>query len=269
MISTSCRSASAWAKLNVVVMVPPIPYTLWMRNEILMHYRTVGTHERLPARASEREHRPDGEVLVHVLAVRSVHELHHGGVAVGGGQGEPGGAVVEGTPLGEGEISEAHGRQRGTRVRQSLARGRSRGVPRPTYDEAVTVRSRSISHPAGLLYALLVLTVLAGILGMHALPSGPSPAIRSGHGHMAVTADAESGSAPAGLCAHTAGGADHLHHADRTCAAAGVGSPYTPPALSTAFSGSPVAAPWSASVPESALAARASPDLSELQLLRI
>lgn len=149
---------------------------------------------------------------------------------------------------------------------RAAARG---GVPRPTYDEAVTVRSRSISHPAGLLYALLVLTVLAGILGMHALPSGPSPAIRSGHGHMAVTADAESGSAPAGLCAHTAGGADHLHHADRTCAAAGVGSPYTPPALSTAFSGSPVAAPWSASVPESALAARASPDLSELQLLRI
>ncbi|SEE39790.1 hypothetical protein SAMN05216483_6119 [Streptomyces sp. 2131.1] len=133
----------------------------------------------------------------------------------------------------------------------------------------MTVRSRSLSHRAGLLYALLVLTVLGGILGMHALPSGPSPAIRSGHGHMAVTADAESGSAAAGLCAHTAGGTDHLHHADQTCAAAGVGSPYTPPALSTAFSDSPFAAPWSASVPESALAARAPPDLSELQLLRI
>ncbi|MEU5822672.1 DUF6153 family protein [Streptomyces sp. NPDC047803] len=133
----------------------------------------------------------------------------------------------------------------------------------------MTVRSRSISHPAGWLYALLVLTVLAGILGMHALPSGPSPAIRSGHSHLTVMADAESGSAPVGLCAHTAGGTDHLHHADRTCAAAGVGSPYSPPGLSAAFSGSPVAAPWSESVPDSALAARAPPDLSELQLLRI
>nr|WP_203593784.1 DUF6153 family protein [Streptomyces sp. SID9124] len=121
------------------------------------------------------------------------------------------------------------------------------------------------------MYALLVLTVLAGILGMHALPSGPSPATRTGHGrgHMMVMADAEPGSAPAGQCAHTAGGTDHLHHADRTCAAAGVGSPYSPPALSAAFSGSPVATPWCAGVPESALAARAPPDLSELQLLRI
>nr|WP_202514207.1 MULTISPECIES: DUF6153 family protein [unclassified Streptomyces] len=119
------------------------------------------------------------------------------------------------------------------------------------------------------MYALLILTVLAGILGMHALPSGPSPAIRSGHSHMTVMAAAESGSAPAGLCAHTAGGTDHLHHADRTCAAAGVGSPYSPPGLSAAFSGSPVAAPWSGRVPDSALAARAPPDLSELQLLRI
>ena len=133
----------------------------------------------------------------------------------------------------------------------------------------MTSRSVFRSHPAGWLYALLVLTVLAGILGMHALPSGPFPAIRTGQGHTMVMADTEPGSAPAGQCAHTAGGTDHLHHADRTCAAAGVGSPYNPPALSAAFSGSPVGASWSESVPESARAARAPPDLSELQLLRI
>lgn len=40
-------------------------------------------------RGSEREHRPRGEVLAEVFTVGAVHELSHGGVAIGRGQGQP------------------------------------------------------------------------------------------------------------------------------------------------------------------------------------
>ncbi|MEU7469235.1 DUF6153 family protein [Streptomyces sp. NPDC044984] len=133
----------------------------------------------------------------------------------------------------------------------------------------MTVRSLSRGRPAGRLYALLVLTVLAGVLGMHALPAGPSPTAHTDRGHTMVTAHAEGESAAAGQCAHTSGGSGRLDHADQACAATGVGSPYTPPALSVAFTDVPAAAAWSGSVLESAEGSRAPPDLSRLQLLRI
>ncbi|MGP4089130.1 DUF6153 family protein [Streptomyces sp. KR55] len=124
-------------------------------------------------------------------------------------------------------------------------------------------------RPAGRLFALLVMAVLTGLLGMHGL--GPAGALspRTGAGHdmvMAMAADIPHASAG---CSHTDGGSDHLDHADRTCAAAGIGSPYAPPALTTALMDAPLtpasvepAATW-------AETGRAPPDLSELQLLRI
>ncbi|MFD3483942.1 DUF6153 family protein [Streptomyces sp. NPDC058665] len=133
----------------------------------------------------------------------------------------------------------------------------------------MTARGLSHNRPAGRLYALLVLAVLAGVLGMHALPVSPLPTAHADRGHTMDVAHAQNESAAAGQCAHTAGGTGHLDHADQTCAATGVGSSYTPPALSAAFTDVPAAAAWSDSVPESAASSRAPPDLSQLQLLRI
>ncbi|WP_330237637.1 DUF6153 family protein [Streptomyces sp. NBC_00525] len=133
----------------------------------------------------------------------------------------------------------------------------------------MTTRSRTRNRPTGRLYALLVLAVLAGILGMHALPASPFPAVRADHARAMAMPHAETGSTGAGQCAHSAGGTGHVGHADQMCAATGIGSPYTPPALSAAFSAGPAVAVRPESVPRSARDARAPPDLSELQLLRI
>ncbi|CAL9411656.1 hypothetical protein SUDANB6_01663 [Streptomyces sp. enrichment culture] len=137
------------------------------------------------------------------------------------------------------------------------------------YDETVTARSFSGSRPAGRLFALLVLAVLAGVLGMHALSPSPVTAAHPGSGHATVMAHADSDSAVVGECSHAAGGAGHLGHADGTCAATGIGSPYTPPALSAAFTDLPAAAARHGGTPASSVSGRAPPDLSELQLLRI
>ncbi|MFD7554779.1 DUF6153 family protein [Streptomyces sp. NPDC059835] len=129
--------------------------------------------------------------------------------------------------------------------------------------------------PAGRGLVLLVLAVLAGVLAMHGL--GPGPASVRAHataaGHVMERAHHErlgpEASAAEG-CSHTAGGSDHTHHADATCAATGIGTPYAPPAPAAALDGS-------ASAPEAphgvataaAQSGRAPPDLAELQLLRI
>ncbi|MGW7438531.1 DUF6153 family protein [Streptomyces sp. NPDC054849] len=129
----------------------------------------------------------------------------------------------------------------------------------------------SSRRPAGRGFALLALTVLAGVLAMHGLGPGPAPAKASvvavGHGMAMVHA------APAqqvvGPCSHTDGGMGHADHADATCAAAGVGAAYAPPVLTAALDNgtAPVALPGSAAgAPESG---RAPPDLAQLQLLRI
>lgn len=65
---------------------------------------------------------------------------------------------------------------------------------------------------------------------------------------------------------HAAGGAGHAHHADATCAAAGVGAPYVPPPLTT-VPGVPLVA--QALSPGATGGGRAPPDLAELQLLPI
>ncbi|MEW1757460.1 DUF6153 family protein [Streptomyces cyaneofuscatus] len=123
-------------------------------------------------------------------------------------------------------------------------------------------------RPAGRLFVLLVMAVLTGLLGMHALSPAGAPETRSDAGHemvMAQTADAPQFSSG---CSHTDGG-DHLDHADGTCAAAGIGSAYAPPALTSALLDTPATSAPADSMPKPAESCRAPPDLSELQLLRI
>ncbi|MCG7522944.1 DUF6153 family protein [Streptomyces sp. OfavH-34-F] len=124
------------------------------------------------------------------------------------------------------------------------------------------------SHrPAGRWLVLLVMTVLAGVLGMHALAPGGVPAEHAEARHDTVrTVEApHSGDG----CSHAHHEPGHLNHADGTCSATGVGSPYAPPALTAAVVDAPSASPLSESAPASAQASRAPPDLSQLQLLRI
>ncbi|MFD0266486.1 DUF6153 family protein [Streptomyces sp. NPDC127106] len=140
-------------------------------------------------------------------------------------------------------------------------------------------------RPAGRGFVLLVLVLLAGVLGMHALPPSPAAArpaagAQTAHtGHAVAAARAVAASTPASapasaadqdrVCAHTDGGSGHLNHADATCAAAGIGSAYAPPALTAALVGAGPAPLHPGAVPASAVTDRAPPDLAELQLLRI
>ncbi|MGI3222675.1 DUF6153 family protein [Streptomyces sp. GTA36] len=129
----------------------------------------------------------------------------------------------------------------------------------------MTSRTRSSRRPAGPLFVLLVLTALTGLLGMHALaPSGaPAPEHAMTMAHASATEQASA------ACSHTDGGSGHLSHADGTCAAAGIGSAYTPPALADALPDTLNAAGVPIAAPASVVQGRAPPDLSELQLLRI
>ncbi|WP_404953136.1 DUF6153 family protein [Streptomyces sp. 147326] len=134
-------------------------------------------------------------------------------------------------------------------------------------------------RPAGRGFVLLVLAVLAGVLAMHGF--GPTPVLAAaGHpaqARHAVPADAPHGAPGShvheavtdGACSHSAGGTEHLDHADGTCAAAGVGSAYAPPPLAAALDVplAPSALPGGAEA--GAWSGRAPPDLAELQLLRI
>lgn len=137
------------------------------------------------------------------------------------------------------------------------------------YDGRVTRSIRSSRRPAGRLFVLLVMAVLAGVLGMHGLAPGGVPAAQTGAGHAMATAAADGVAHASGGCSHDDGGSGHLRHADGTCAAAGVASAYTPPALTGVL---PAASLASSTVAASFVApqdGRAPPDLSELQLLRI
>ncbi|MDQ0602296.1 hypothetical protein QF037_006641 [Streptomyces canus] len=115
--------------------------------------------------------------------------------------------------------------------------------------------------------ALLVLALLAGLMGMHAL--APGAAVADDHPHPPVAAVSvaavHDGCAGEGHC-----GSGHVSHADATCAAAAVSGGPTLPALVP----DPVAVvvrdesprAYAGSDPEGA---RAPPSLAELQLLRI
>ncbi|MEW2286846.1 DUF6153 family protein [Streptomyces sp. NPDC047841] len=118
---------------------------------------------------------------------------------------------------------------------------------------------------------LLVLALLAGLLGMHALAPGGGMAhaghpghARAGYGAVAVSAPDDCPDA-AGHC-----GGERLHHADPSCASGALdGGPRLPvPAAGPVAVVAPAACPrpGPATAPDGA---RAPPDLAELQLLRI
>ncbi|MGP4001748.1 DUF6153 family protein [Streptomyces sp. 8N706] len=129
-------------------------------------------------------------------------------------------------------------------------------------------------RPAGRGMLLLVLAVLTGVFAMHGLaPGGPPAAHADSHArHAAGTAEGAAAHQAGQDCVHAPGGgtAGHLSHADATCAAGGIGTPYAPPAPAPALD--TAAATWLAP-PGRAVAAtqggRAPPDLAQLQLLRI
>ncbi|MFI6253103.1 DUF6153 family protein [Streptomyces sp. NPDC051016] len=116
--------------------------------------------------------------------------------------------------------------------------------------------------------AVLVLGLLAGLLGMHALAPGGA----MGHGghkrvaHATVMATAYDGCS--GDDGHCGGG--HVHHADATCASGAVSGGPSLPALVPdpvpALAAGCAATSRRATAPDGA---RAPPDLAELQLLRI
>lgn len=116
---------------------------------------------------------------------------------------------------------------------------------------------------------LLVLAVLTGVLGMHALPSGAVPAPEHTMAMASTMAHSPAKEQASEACSHTEGGSGHLAHADGTCAAAGIGSAYAPPAPAAGLSDTLAAADAVSAVPVSTVWGRAPPDLSELQLLRI
>ncbi|MFJ8493364.1 DUF6153 family protein [Streptomyces sp. NPDC094038] len=122
------------------------------------------------------------------------------------------------------------------------------------------------------LRSLLVLGLLAGLFGMHALAPGGvmGTAMHGGHERTvtraAVVVTAYDGcSGDDGHC-----GGDHAHHADATCASGAVsGGPALPalvPDPVPALAGDRLAPSRPAVAPDGA---RAPPDLAELQLLRI
>ncbi|MFD5814194.1 DUF6153 family protein [Streptomyces sp. NPDC127038] len=122
----------------------------------------------------------------------------------------------------------------------------------------------------------LVLAVVAGVLGMHAL----SPAGMPAAGRHDVMMSAESpGHHPVPVhvagasCRHLSDAGDNgmvMDHADGTCAASGTSTAYVPPALmpDVAAGIESTANVNDGPAPGQAVG-RAPPDLSELQLLRI
>ncbi|MEU6198734.1 DUF6153 family protein [Streptomyces sp. NPDC047061] len=117
--------------------------------------------------------------------------------------------------------------------------------------------------------ALLVLGLLAGLLGMHALAPG-ALGMHGGHeqavSRAAVTVSAYDGcSDDDGHC-----GDHHVHHADATCASGAVsGGPGLPALVPDPVPVLAAACPLPAGPVTAPEGARAPPDLAELQLLRI
>ena len=74
----------------------------------------------------------------------------------------------------------------------------------------MTSSTGSSRRPAGRLFVLLVMAVLTGVLGMHALgPAGaPSPRMDAGHDMVMTMADGAAHASEG--CSHADGGPDHL-----------------------------------------------------------
>ncbi|MFG2141073.1 DUF6153 family protein [Streptomyces sp. NPDC048650] len=135
-------------------------------------------------------------------------------------------------------------------------------------------RIRCAPAPGWRVQALLVLSVLFGLVAMHGMaPMAPSstsahamPASSAPPHAMPIGQQASSG----GSCHHLRhGGSGHLQHADATCAATGTATaPVLPaPAPGPVAAAAPGRPSWQPA--PASLGSRAPPDLSELQLLRI
>ncbi|MFD6907346.1 DUF6153 family protein [Streptomyces sp. NPDC060077] len=120
--------------------------------------------------------------------------------------------------------------------------------------------------------ALLLLGLLAGLLGMHAL--GPADAgaagSRSPHHSPAVTTHAGMGTADEFICHGADGSGGHAQHADATCASGAVGAgPVLPPLMPDPVDPAPSADDLPGAFTATPWGGRAPPTLAELQLLRI
>ncbi|MET7479141.1 DUF6153 family protein [Streptomyces sp. NPDC005648] len=114
--------------------------------------------------------------------------------------------------------------------------------------------------------AFLVLALLAGLFGMHALaPGGAVEAHSAPSRQMTVVSVGHADCPGYGHC-----GGGHVHHADQTCASGAVSGGPSLPALVADPMAVPVRpgtpCPYASTAPDGA---RAPPDLAELQLLRI
>lgn len=113
--------------------------------------------------------------------------------------------------------------------------------------------------------ALLLLGLLLGVLGMHALAPGGGMG-----GHEDRSAHMTSAAVASDTVCHDGCGSGHLHHADATCASGALsGGPVLPalvPDPSGGCLGTPGLRTQTAADREGA---RAPPSLAELQLLRI
>ncbi|MFF7522415.1 DUF6153 family protein [Streptomyces pseudovenezuelae] len=113
--------------------------------------------------------------------------------------------------------------------------------------------------------ALLLLGLLVGILGMHALAPGGGMA-----GHEGGSAHMTTASAVIDTACHDGCGSGHLHHADATCTSGALSGAPALPALVPDPSGStPGAVGLRDRRATAQEGARAPPSLAELQLLRI
>jgi hypothetical protein len=113
--------------------------------------------------------------------------------------------------------------------------------------------------------ALLMLGLLVGLLGMHALaPGGISPH-RESPSHRAAAVAVQDGCADDGH-----GGGSHIHHADATCASGAVSTGVDlPPLVADARAVVTRDGTLCSYASLTPAGARAPPSLSELQLLRI
>lgn len=114
--------------------------------------------------------------------------------------------------------------------------------------------------------AFLVLALLAGLFGMHALAPGGAVEARSAPSpYMTVASGLHDDCPGDGHC-----GGGHVQHADQTCASGAVSGGPSLPALVADPMAVPVrpdtVCPYAGTAPDGA---RAPPDLAELQLLRI
>ncbi|MCZ4508758.1 DUF6153 family protein [Streptomyces sp. ActVer] len=120
------------------------------------------------------------------------------------------------------------------------------------------------------LRALLVLTVLVALVGMHGLASAnPVPSEHAGpHASRQMAADAGS---PYACHTDDCGSAErHASHADQMCASGAIPAPAVIPALAASVpSGMATAAQPLTPVPYQPAGGRSPPSLAELQLLRI